>query len=88
MITGWKAPFFVFLMASAPVISGCAIAPTASIPIPTSCVPPNAPTMPPVMPNAELAKLGDRELVLRIAAERLDLLSFGVQSEMILLVCR
>ena len=69
-------------------MAGCATSPIASIPVPVSCVPANAPTIPAVSDNAALAKLDDRALVLTIASERLDLLSYGVQAEMILTACR
>ncbi|MDO8706728.1 MAG: hypothetical protein Q7J84_17500 [Sulfuricaulis sp.] len=69
-------------------LSGCAAAPVAQIPVAVPCVPANAPTMPSVTENADLAKLDDRALVLRIASERLDLLSYSVQASMIVEACR
>ena len=71
------------------LLSGClATAPVASIPVAVSCVPASAPTLPATTENAALAKLGDRELVLRIAAERLDLLSYSVTASMVIEACR
>ena len=71
------------------LLSGClATTPTAQVPVAVSCVPANAPTLPAVTDNAALAKLDDRKLVLVIAAERNDLLSYGVAASMVIEACR
>lgn len=68
-------------------LQGCA-AIQALLPVGISCVPKDAPRMPPVMPNGELARLVDDVLVLTIAAERLDLLRYGKQAEAVIEGCR
>lgn len=69
-------------------ISGCATSPTASIPVPVRCAPADSPSPPATTDNADLAKLDDRNLVLRIASERLDLIDYAGKADAIIQACR
>lgn len=75
-----------------PLLLGCATAPelpaSVSVPVAVACVGPDTPPVPQVTPAAELAKLGDYELVLRIAAERLELASWASVITPVLSACR
>lgn len=75
------------------LLAGCATNPTiqtveVKVPVPVSCLPPTLPERPKIVANAELLKLTDGALVLEIAAERLDLLSYTAQIDAILQACR
>ena len=78
---------YSFLMA---VFSGCAATsqPTASVPVAVSCLPPEVPAVPATLADSQLASLSDFEFVLRIAAERLELLSWSRQIVPILEACK
>lgn len=68
---------------------GCATPPpTAEIPVAVSCVPPGAPDRPAVSSNPELRAMTDERLVLTIAAERLDLISYSAQADAVIRACR
>ena len=72
------------------IISGCAATstPSALVPVASSCLPAQVPSMPLVRPDSELLALDDRQLVLTIASERLELISFSRQAEALLQACR
>lgn len=77
------------VLLAAAILSGCATSPTtAMIPVAASCVPADAPSRPAVSDNAALKALGDEQLVLTIASERLDLISWSAQAEAIISACR
>ena len=82
----------LLLLASVGILTGCVSEPTlptvVQIPIPASCVPADTPEPPAIRSNAELAKLGDGELVLTIAAERLDLLGYAQAASAVIEGCR
>jgi len=67
---------------------GCATPPTASMPTPVRCAPADSPSPPATTANADLAKLGDRELVLTIASERLDLIVYSQAADAIIRACK
>lgn len=73
-------------------LSACASGPQLPerilVPVASSCVPTGMPPAPTISTNAELLGLADRELVLRIAAERLELISFSRQAEAVLSGCQ
>ena len=66
---------------------GCATAPTASMPTPVRCAPADSPSPPATTANADLAKLDDRQLVLTIASERLDLIDYAGKASAIISAC-
>jgi hypothetical protein len=69
--------------------SGCASLPTTvRVPVATTCVPSTTPALPPTLAESELAALSDYALVLRIAAERLELLAYSKQAEIVISGCR
>ena len=72
------------------LLSGCAspLPQTVSVPVAVSCLPANVHALPAISTDAELATLQDYALVLRIAAERLDLLSYARQADAIIAACR
>ena len=71
------------------LLAGCASAPVSvSVPIAASCVPADAPGLPATLSNAELAALDDRQLVLTIASERLTLLVYAKQADLVIQACR
>jgi hypothetical protein len=68
---------------------GCASQPqTVSVPVAVQCVPADTPKPPEVYPDDRLRALSDYELVLRIAAERLELLAWTRQIIPVLEACR
>lgn len=76
-------------MAVLALLAGCAQAPVSvSVPVAVSCVPRETPAFPVVSTNAELSALDDGQLVLTIAAERLDLLGYAKQAEAVIRACR
>jgi hypothetical protein len=58
------------------------------VPVATTCVPSTTPALPPTLAESELAALSDYALVLRIAAERLELLAYSKQAEAVISACR
>jgi len=52
------------------------------------CAPADSPSPPATTDNADLAKLDDRNLVLRIASERLDLIDYAGKADAIIQACR
>lgn len=75
------------------LLAGCASNPTiqtveVKVPVAIPCLPSTMPSKPNILANAELSKLADGPLVLEIAAERLDLLSYAAQTDAILQGCR
>ena len=72
-------------------LAGCATeAPlprTVEVPVRVPCVK-DAPALPAVKANAELAALGDEALVLTIAAERLELLGYALKADAVISGCR
>ena len=78
----------ILCLAAILALSGCAQAPTASMPTPVACAPKNAPSPPTTTANADLAKLDDRQLVLTIASERLDLIDYAGKADAIIQACR
>ena len=74
------------------LLSACASAPSlpqsVSVPVPVSCLPHEVPAVPALRPDSDLRTLDDRELVLTIASERLDLLSYARQAEVVIAGCR
>ncbi len=71
------------------LLAGCASTPTTvSVPVAVGCLPPNTPSAPITTSSQELKTLSDYELVLRIAAERLELLSWARQITPVLEACR
>ena len=78
------------IVASLLALVGCAASPAkeATIPVAVQCIPSDAPTLPQVGTNAELAAMSDHELILRIAAERLELLTYGRAADAVIRACR
>ncbi len=70
------------------ILAGCATAPTASMPTPVRCAPPDSPSPPAITAKADLAKLDDRALVLTIASERLDLIDYAGKADAVIQACR
>ena len=72
------------------LLSSCAAVPqTVSVPVHVGCLPAEGiPTLPALTEGASLAALSDYELVLRIAAERLDLISWSRQAQVIIEACK
>jgi hypothetical protein len=70
------------------LLSSCASLPTTvQVPVAVACVT-DVPLLPEILPDASLAALGDRELVLRLAIERLDLLAYSKLADAALQACR
>ena len=77
----------VILLAS--LLAGCAAVPqTVTVPVAVSCIPETSPTAPAITHPAELALLDDYALVLKLAAERLELISWSRQAEVVIQGCR
>ena len=73
----------------AAALSACASAPPqALVPVATTCIPQEIPRLPDTSSATTLAAMDDRSLVLTIASERLDLLSFSRQAAALLEACR
>ena len=72
------------------LLSGCAAtsAPSELLPVASSCLPAQVPAMPLVRPDSELLALDDRQLVLTIASERLELIAWSRQIIPVLEACR
>lgn len=78
------------LIFGAVLSTGCAspLPQSVSVPVALSCVPADIPSPPQVGSASELAAMGDYELVLRIAAERLDLIAYSRAASAIIDACR
>lgn len=61
---------------------------TVSIPVAVPCIPKEVPSYPPIAEDKVLASLSDYEFVLRIAAERLELIAYSRQADIIIQACR
>ena len=85
-----RAAFPIGLVTAVAILSGCAstLPATVSVPVPISCIPANAPSLPKITPNAELQAMPDKALVLTIAAEREDLISYSLQADAVIRACR
>ena len=84
------ANFRITAICCAAALSACATsAPQqALVPVATSCIPQEIPRLPDTSSATTLAAMDDRSLVLTIASERLDLLSFSRQAAALLEACR
>ena len=84
------ANFRITAICCAAALSACASAPPqALVPVSASCLSQDSIlSLPPTTANAELSHLSDYELVLRIAAERLDLIAYSRQASAIIEGCR
>ena len=69
------------------LLQGCATL-SALLPTPTGCAPKDSPTLPAITADSALAQMDDRAFVLTIASERLDLLVYGKQAEVIIAACK
>ena len=86
------ANFRITAICCAAALSACASAPPqALVPVATSCLPsggiPNLADIA-IASDPELSQLDDRTLVLRIAAERLDLIAYSRQASAIIEACK
>ena len=71
------------------LLSSCAAVPqTVSVPVAVEGLPLDTPVPPATSTNEQLALMSDYELVLRIVAERLDLISYAQQAEVVIQGCR
>lgn len=72
------------------LLAGCAsVEPqVVQVPVATSCLPTQIPQIPPTKSDPELASMSDADLVLTIAAERLDLLVYSKQADALLKSCQ
>lgn len=81
-----------FICCAAALLSSCASVPDlpkeVTIPVAVPCVPVDTPLAPETLSIAQLAAMSDYELVLRIAADRLDLIAWVRQIEPVLQACR
>ncbi|HVA19017.1 MAG TPA: hypothetical protein VMU55_02455 [Solirubrobacteraceae bacterium] len=77
-------------------MAGCAIQPTeprverveVKVPVRVSCLPADMPAAPSVKASAQLQALDDFDLVLELAAERDDLISYVEELDAVLVGCR
>lgn len=71
------------------LLSACATPPpTVKIPVTVTCIPQGTPEPPAISSGGELKAMGDEELVLTIAAERLELAGYAVQAGAVIKACR
>ena len=82
---------FSLICCVAALLSACASVPDApkvvTIPVAVSCVPADTAAAPEIASASQFAAMSDYELVLRIAAERLDLIAWARQIVPILRAC-
>ena len=77
------------LLCGTAILAGCATPPpTVEIPVAVSCLPKNAPAKPATSTNAALKAMDDEKLVLTIAAERLDLISYAAEADAAIQACK
>lgn len=78
------------LSAAMLILSGCAstMPQTVQVPVAVKCAPADSPTVPAITAKTDLLKLDDRGLVLRIAAERLDLIDYAGKADAVISACR
>lgn len=70
-------------------LASCASVPeTVSVPIAVSCVPASMPNAPKLTPNSDMDLLDDYSLVVRIAAERLELAAYASAAASVIEACR
>ena len=77
----------LLLCCAAVMLQGCATL-SALLPTPTGCAPANSPTLPKITADSALAQMEDRNLILVIASERLDLVAYGRQASAIIEACK
>lgn len=72
------------------VLTGCStpVPEVVKVPIPVSCVPTVVPDRPRMTSNAELRAMDDRQLLLTIAAERLEQGAYSAEAEALMEACR
>ena len=75
------------LLGCAAILSGCATAPTASIPVPVSCVK-EAPAVPVVATEAEILAMTEYAATLTTWTERLLLKAYAAKAEAVIDACR
>ena len=69
------------------MLSGCATAPTASIPIPVSCLKSDPPAMPQTLTEAEILSMSDYSATLQTYTERLLLKAYSAKADALLRAC-
>ena len=95
-LVGFKGRCLTFLatpLFCAVLLSACASAPSLPeavlVPVVASCVPAAYDQqVPATQSNADLAQMDDRQLVLTIASERLDLIAFSRAAQAVIDACR
>lgn len=71
------------------LLSACSTLPAeVKIPVSVPCVPRETPEPPAISSGAELKAMGDEELVLTIAAERLELAGYAAEAGAVIKACR
>ena len=69
-------------------LTGCASLQSVFKPTPVACAPKDSPSPPKISPDALLAKMDDRHLILVIASERLDLIDYAGKADAIISACK
>ena len=87
LTSSFSAPLHIVLLSCAAIISGCATAPTASIPIAVSCVK-EAPAVPVVATEAEILRMTEYDATITVWAERLLLKAYALKADAILIGCQ
>jgi hypothetical protein len=64
----FAAPLHVVLLSCAAIVSGCATGPTATIPVPVSCLKSEPPAMPQTATEAEILAMNEYAATLIVAA--------------------
>jgi hypothetical protein len=84
----FAAPLHVVLLSCAAIVSGCATGPTATIPVPVSCLKSEPPAMPQTATEAEILAMNEYAATLTIFTERLELKAFAAKADAIIQACR
>lgn len=88
--TKQQQKYFTITLMFCLALIGCASAPpqSVSVPVAVSCLPAEVPAAPATLADSVLAGLSDYEFVLRIAAERLDLIAYAKQADALISACK
>lgn len=69
------------------LLAGCQTEPVVKVPVAASCVK-GAPQRPSLTPNEMLASMPDDQLILTVAAERLEQAAYASEAAAIIAACR
>lgn len=76
------------ILACVLALSGCANLASVFMPTPVACAPKDSPSPPKTVSNDLLSKLDDYHMILVIAEERLELITYAAKADAVIQACK